>query len=288
MPEGSSRNRSATRPEVVASAALGLLRCDHAQFPVLPGGGPGGRALGAGRRRSAAACWPGRTRSRSSIASSPRRSPPSTASTSTKCRPTAWSTARIDGMLKTLDPHSSFFDPAQLRADARAPGRQLLRPRHPDSGDRRRHHRDVDLRGLAGLQEGAAPRRRHRPHRKRRTPRAWTSEQAVNAQAAKGPKGTTVSISLKRRGYDGLIDLEVERDEVNIVTRPRRVHDRQGDRLHQAGRLLRDLERRGRRGARRSSSAKGMKRLVFDLRDNPGGRSIRRSASRTGSCRAAT
>ena len=29
----------------------------------------------------------------------------------------------IDGMLKTLDPHSSFFDPAPVRADARAAGR---------------------------------------------------------------------------------------------------------------------------------------------------------------------
>ena len=34
--------------------------------------------------------------------------------------------------------------------------------------------------------------------------------------------------------------------------RPRRVHDRQGHRLHEARRVLRDVERRGRRGARRS------------------------------------
>ena len=34
----------------------------------------------------------------------------------------------------------------------------------------------------------------------------------------KGPKGTTVNISIRRHGYEGLIDMEVVRDEVNITT----------------------------------------------------------------------
>ena len=38
----------------------------------------------------------------------------------------------IRGMLGTLDPHSSFFDSARVRADARAAGRALLRHRHHD------------------------------------------------------------------------------------------------------------------------------------------------------------
>ena len=82
--------------------------------------------------------------------------------------------------------------------------------------DRRRHHGDVALRGLARL-----PRRASAAATSSRASRAtdtkgWTSEQAV--KQLKGPKGTTVNISIRRPGYDKLIDMDVERDEVNIVT----------------------------------------------------------------------
>ena len=43
-------------------------------------------------------------------------------------------------------------------------------------------------------------------------------DQRAGGREAEGPKGTSVNISLRRRGYDELIDLDVERDEVNIVT----------------------------------------------------------------------
>jgi len=66
----------------------------------------------------------------------------------------------VRGMLGTLDPHSSFLQPEGIRADARAPGRALLRHRRLDSGDRRRHHRDAGVRAVARLQERHSPRRR--------------------------------------------------------------------------------------------------------------------------------
>ena len=98
--------------------------------------------------------------------------------------------------------------------------------------------------------------------------KGWTSEQAV--ARLKGPKGTTVNISLRRRGYEGLLDLEVERDEVNITTvRGAFMIDKETGYVKLAdfsetsndevGKALEDLK------------ARGMKRLVFDLRDNPGG-----------------
>ena len=59
----------------------------------------------------------------------------------------------ISGMLQTLDPHSSFFDPRTTRRCASA-GRPLLRPRHHHPGHRRRHHRGEPVRGLARVQEG--------------------------------------------------------------------------------------------------------------------------------------
>ena len=52
--------------------------------------------------------------------------------------------------------------------------------------------------------------------------------------------------------------------------RSRRVHDRRADRLREAAGFLGDVGPRSRRSAEKLK-AKGMKRLVFDLRDNPGG-----------------
>ena len=122
----------------------------------------------------------------------------------------------IGGMLQTLDPIPAS-SPQALRADARAAGRQVLRHRALDPGDRRRHHRDVALRRLAGVSRGHPPRRRHRAIVKRReSAKNWTTEQT--AKQLKGPKGTKVNIAIRRPGYDKLIDMDVERDEVNIVT----------------------------------------------------------------------
>src|SRR5258708_7474528 len=96
----------------------------------------------------------------------------------------------------------------------------------------------------------------------------WTSEQAV--KKLKGPKGTKVSISIRRPGYDKLIDMDVERDEVNIVTvRGAFMLDQQtgyikrGDFSETSDKEVGD--------ALQKLKAQGMKRLVFDLRDNPGG-----------------
>ena len=48
--------------------------------------------------------------------------------------------------------------------------------------------------------------------------KGWTSEQAVSR--LRGPKQSSVNISIRRAGYDGLIDLAVMRDEVHIPTVP--------------------------------------------------------------------
>jgi hypothetical protein len=95
-----------------------------------------------------------------------------------------------------------------------------------------------------------------------------SSEDAV--KLLKGPKGTAVNISIRRRGYDQLIDLQVTRDEVNIVsvrgffmidsnTGYLKLGEFTETSNHEVGAALEQL------------TAKGMKRLVVDLRDNPGG-----------------
>jgi carboxyl-terminal processing protease len=173
----------------------------------------------------------------------------------------------IDGMLKTLDPHSSFFDPRQY---------QQLRERQ----EGRYYGLGIQIQVIDGditvmsIFEGSPA---YKKGLRRgdiiarigeEDAKGWTSEKAVSK--LKGPKGTEVKISLKRRGYDDLIDLSVERDEVNITTvRGAFMIDNQtgyiklGDFSEtsddEVGRALQELK------------AKGMKRLVFDLRDNPGG-----------------
>ncbi len=173
----------------------------------------------------------------------------------------------IGGMLQTLDPHSSFLDPrtyAQMRE--RQEGRyyglgitiQVI---------------DGDITAVS-LFEGS-------PAYKKGVRRGdviakidgdeakgWTSEQA--ARRLRGPKGTLVKISLRRRGYDQLIDLEVPRDEINIPTIPAsfmidattgyvRLQDFAELTDQDFGEALKSLK------------GKGMKRLLLDIRGNPGG-----------------
>jgi carboxyl-terminal processing protease len=173
----------------------------------------------------------------------------------------------ISGMLQTLDPHSSFLDPrtyAQLRE--RQEGRyyglgitiQVI---------------DGDI-TVVNLFEGS-PAYRKGIRRgdviariKGEDTKGWTSEQAV--KELRGPKGSLVDIGLRRRGYDQLITLAVERDEIHIPTI-------QGVFMldERTGYIkLRDFSETTDRDLGRAIdelTAKGMQRLLLDLRDNPGG-----------------
>jgi carboxyl-terminal processing protease len=173
----------------------------------------------------------------------------------------------ITGMLQTLDPHSSFMDPrAYAQTRERQEGRyyglgitiQVI-------------NGDVNIASVfeespaheAGLRRGDVIARIETEDTK-----GWTSEQTVGR--LKGPRGTFVNISLRRAGYENLIDLRVRRDEVHIPTVAAAVmlDDSTGyikltefaeNSDRELGRALGDLTKRG------------MKRLVFDLRGNPGG-----------------
>jgi carboxyl-terminal processing protease len=173
----------------------------------------------------------------------------------------------IAGMLQTLDPHSSFMDPrtyAQMRE--RQEGRYYglgITIAVVDG--------EITVVSLfegspayqKGLRRGDVIAKIEGEDTK-----GWTSDDAV--KKLRGPKGTPVRISVKRSGYDQLIDLNVVRDEIHIPTVPAafmldaqtgyiRVSEFGENTDAELGQALRNLQRQG------------MKRLVFDLRNNPGG-----------------
>src|SRR5690606_20100003 len=96
----------------------------------------------------------------------------------------------------------------------------------------------------------------------------WTTDDVV--QRVKGPKGTTVDLRIRRPGLDTEIPLTVERAEIRIAsvraafmlddqTGYVRLQDFSETTNQELGEALRRLR------------ASGMRRLVLDLRNNPGG-----------------
>jgi carboxyl-terminal processing protease len=173
----------------------------------------------------------------------------------------------IEGMLKTLDPHSSFFDPREYaRMRERQEGRYygLGIQIQPIDGD-------ITVMSIfegspafkKGLRRGDIIARIEKEDAKN-----MSSDDAV--KRLKGPKGTTVNISIKRRGYDKLIDLQVMRDEVHIVSvRGVFMIDNETGYIKLAE--FTETSNDEMEAALETLGTKGMKRLVLDLRDNPGG-----------------
>jgi carboxyl-terminal processing protease len=186
----------------------------------------------------------------------------------------------IDGMLRTLDPHSSYLDP---RGYSRM--REQQEGRYPGIG--------ISIQKINGeitvtsLFEGspayrAGIRRNDVIARvgKRKEPGApgpdvvweetkgWETDEVV--KRVRGPKGTTTEISIRRPGVDTLIDLTVERDQIKITTVRTafmiapgtgyvRLQDFSETTNDELGEALAKLK------------SAGMQRLMVDLRDNPGG-----------------
>src|SRR4051812_2858521 len=173
----------------------------------------------------------------------------------------------VRGMLGTLDPHSSFFDP-----------REYAQMRERQEG--RYYGIGVSIQAIDGditamlVFEGSPAYKKgiRRGDILARVAgddaKGWTVDQAM--QKLRGPKGTTVDVGVKRRGYEQLIPFQLTRDEVTIPTVPAyfmvdgttgyiRMQDFGENTDRDVKHALHDL------------AAKGMRRLLFDLRGNPGG-----------------
>ena len=173
----------------------------------------------------------------------------------------------VRGMLSTLDPHSSFFNPkeyAQMRE--RQEGRYYgigvsivsidgditAQSVFEGSPAYKKGIRRGDI--LANVEGEDA--------------KGWTTDQAM--RKLRGPKGTVVNVGVKRRGYEEMIRFSLTRDEVYIPTVPAyfmidattgyiRMQDFGENTDRDVKHALKDL------------TSKGMKRLLFDIRGNPGG-----------------
>ena len=185
----------------------------------------------------------------------------------------------IDGMLRTLDPHSSFLDPKEY-----ARQREQMSGHYPGIGIS-----IVSIDGIitvtqlfegspayrAGIRRNDVIARVGQPATengktaiKWEETKGWQTEDIV--KRVRGPKGTTVEISIRRPGVDQLIDLHVMRDEIKITTvrtafmlQPGtgyiRLQDFGETTDEELGEALTKLK------------AAGMQRLMLDIRDTPGG-----------------
>ena len=173
----------------------------------------------------------------------------------------------ITGMLQTLDPHSSFMDPkayAQLRERQEGHYYGLGISINVVAGD-------ITVMSLfegspaykKGIRRGDVIAKINGEDAK-----GWTSEQAV--LKLRGPRGTPVHVSIRRAGYDKLIDVEVVRDEIRIPSVHAAFMMAEGTGYIQ----LRDFSETTDRelgAALRDLTKQGMKRIVLDIRENPGG-----------------
>ena len=173
----------------------------------------------------------------------------------------------IGGMLQTLDPHSSFMDPrsySQLRE--RQEGRYYGLGISINVIDG-----DITVMSLfegspayrSGIRRGDVIARISGQNAK-----DMSSDDAV--RLLRGPKGTAVDISIRRTGYDELIEMTVERDEITIATVEAAflTDDRTG--YVKLGDFSEASDRDLNRALDRLRDA-GMERLILDLRNNPGG-----------------
>jgi len=176
-------------------------------------------------------------------------------------------TSSIRGLLGTLDPHSSYFTPREY-----AQMRERQQGTYYGIGVSIQVF-DGDVTGMNVVEGSPAYKKGIRrgdmlANVEGEDAKGWTVEQAQ--RKLRGPKGTMVNVGVKRRGYEEMIKFQLTRDEVYIPTVPAyfmidsttgyiRMQDFGENTDRDVKHALRDL------------AGKGMRRLLFDVRNNPGG-----------------
>ncbi len=173
----------------------------------------------------------------------------------------------VRGMLGTLDPHSSFFSPKEY-----AQMRERQEGRYYGIGVSIQAI-DGDITAMQVFEQSPAYKKGIRrgdvlANVEGEDAKGWTVDQAM--RKLRGPKGTEVGVGVRRRGYSELIKFALTRDEVYLPTVPAyfMIDDTTGYiRMQDFGENTdRDVKH-----ALHDLASKGMKRLLFDIRGNPGG-----------------
>lgn len=174
----------------------------------------------------------------------------------------------IDGMLRTLDPHSAFIRPEDaasrrqdlqgkyyglgIRVSARFGKVWIVEPPFPGAPAEK-----------AGLRVGDVF-----SHVNGEPIEGWNLNDVVNT--LKGPKGTPVDVTMVRPGVDEPIHLTIIRDEIGSFSITNKFvmdggigYIKLATFAETTGRELRD--------ALRELDAQNLQGLIFDLRGNPGG-----------------
>ncbi|HUQ91556.1 MAG TPA: S41 family peptidase [Bryobacteraceae bacterium] len=173
----------------------------------------------------------------------------------------------IPGMLRTLDPHSNFFDPKELERF-----RENQRGQYFGVGmyvGLRNGHVTVQypFEGSPAKKAGLRPGDQIFIVNDRSTERA-TVEDVVSL--LKGPRGTPVQISVKREGVDKLILFSLVRDQVDRPSVPTAIWLKPGTAYIRIESFNENTSREFEGELKRLSEEK-IEGLILDLRDNPGG-----------------
>jgi len=177
----------------------------------------------------------------------------------------------IKGMLRVLDPHSSFFDPkefSRLREEQHSKYfglgirvRTLLRDRgkvaivEPPQIGSPAEKKGLRAGDVISKIEGQPI-------------DDWTSDEVVNH--LRGPKGTTVNITIERPGVRDPIQVAVERDEIPLITVPYAFEVKPGIGYVKIDRFSESTADEL-RTKMKDLNAGNLSGLILDLRDNPGG-----------------
>jgi carboxyl-terminal processing protease len=177
----------------------------------------------------------------------------------------------IKGMLRVLDPHSSFFDPKEfnkIREDQHSKYYGLgirVRPLLRDHG----RHVIVEPPAIGTPAERKGLRAGDVITRIENEPiDDWTSDEVVSH--LKGPKGTPVNITIERPGVHDPLQFRIERDEIPLITVPYAFVIKPGigyvkvDRFSE--KTADDLNSK-----LKEIDSNHLSGLILDLRDNPGG-----------------
>jgi carboxyl-terminal processing protease len=177
----------------------------------------------------------------------------------------------IKGMLRALDPHSSFFEPkeySRLREEQHSKYsglgirvRPLLRERgrvvivEPPAIGSPAERRGLRAGDVITRIEGESI-------------DDWTSEEVVGH--LRGQRGTTVNITVERPGVSDPLPFKIERDEIPLITVPYAFEVKPGIGYIKVDRFSESTS--GELGDKlKKLDASNLSGLVLDLRDNPGG-----------------